>query len=65
LARFSATVIEGRIIDGAVNGVGSLVRVTSTKARRFQTGYVRNYALAIALGLALIIAFMVSRVWWS
>ena len=65
LARFSATVVDGRVIDGAVNGVASLVRVTGSGFRRLQTGYVRNYALGIALGLAAIIAFMISRVWWS
>jgi NADH-quinone oxidoreductase subunit L len=65
LARFSATVVDGRIIDGAVNGVAALVKATGNGARRLQTGYVRNYALGIAIGLAAIIAFMVSRVWWS
>jgi len=65
LARFSAGVIEGRVIDGAVNGVGTLVRRSGSAARRLQTGYVRNYALGIALGLAAFIAFMVSRTWWS
>jgi hypothetical protein len=29
--------------------------------RRLQTGYVRNYALAISLGLAGFIVFMLSR----
>jgi NADH-quinone oxidoreductase subunit L len=65
LARFSATVIDSRIIDGAVNGVGSLVRTSGSGGRRLQTGYVRNYALGITLGLAAIAAFLVSRVWWS
>jgi NADH-quinone oxidoreductase subunit L len=63
LARFCAVVVDGRIIDGAVNGAASLVRVTGSGFRRLQTGYVRNYALGIALGLAAIIAFMISRVW--
>jgi NADH-quinone oxidoreductase subunit L len=65
IARFAATVVEGRVIDGAVNGVASLVRVTSNGVRKLQTGYVRNYALGITIGLVAIIAFMVSRVWWS
>ncbi|HVX22593.1 MAG TPA: NADH-quinone oxidoreductase subunit L [Acidimicrobiales bacterium] len=64
-ARFCAVVVDGRIIDGAVNGAAALVRVTGTGVRKLQTGYVRNYALGIAVGLAAIIAFMVSRVWWS
>jgi NADH-quinone oxidoreductase subunit L len=58
-------VVDGRVIDGAVNGAASLVRVTGSGVRKLQSGYVRNYALGIALGLAAIIVFMVSRTWWS
>jgi NADH-quinone oxidoreductase subunit L len=65
LARFSATVIDTRVIDGAVNGVATAVKSVGTQVRRVQTGYVRNYALGIALGLAAIIAFIISRTWWS
>jgi NADH-quinone oxidoreductase subunit L len=64
-ARFSATVVEGRIIDGAVNGVATLVRNISRGTRKVQTGYVRNYALGIALGLAAVLVFVASRTWWS
>ncbi len=65
MARFAATVVDGRIIDGAVNGAASVVRKSASAVRRLQTGYVRNYALGIALGLAAVIAFFISRVWWS
>jgi NADH-quinone oxidoreductase subunit L len=65
LARFSATVIDTKVIDGAVNGVAALVRSTGRGTRRIQTGYVRNYALGIVLGLACFAAFLLSRVWWS
>ena len=65
LARFSATVVDGRVIDGAVNGVATLVRSASSGVRRLQTGYLRNYALGIALGLAGILVFVASRTWWS
>jgi NADH-quinone oxidoreductase subunit L len=65
LARFSATVVDGRIIDGAVNGVATLVRNASSGVRKVQTGYVRNYALGIALGLAAVLVFVASRTWWS
>ncbi|MGH8995401.1 MAG: NADH-quinone oxidoreductase subunit L [Acidimicrobiales bacterium] len=65
MARFAATVVEARVIDGAVNGAASVVRRSASGVRRLQTGYVRNYALAITLGLAAVIAFLVSRVWWS
>ena len=43
------------IVDGAVNGIGTLFRGGSGRLRRVQTGFVANYALAIALGTVLII----------
>jgi NADH-quinone oxidoreductase subunit L len=64
LAQFSATVVEDGIIDGAVNGVGTLVRRTGGVVRKAQSGYVRNYALAIVLGVVAVLAFMLSRLWW-
>ncbi len=64
LAEFSATVVEDGIIDGAVNGVGTLVRRTGGVVRKAQSGYVRNYALAIVLGVVGVLAFMLSRLWW-
>jgi NADH-quinone oxidoreductase subunit L len=65
LATFCAWVVDARVIDGAVNGVAHLARMTGTAARRLQTGYARNYALGIACGMALLVAFMLSRVWWG
>jgi len=65
LAYFFAWVVDARIIDGAVNGAANLVRSTGSVTRKLQTGYVRNYALGIALGLAALIVFLLSRTWWS
>ena len=65
LATFCAWVIDVRIIDGAVNGTAQLAKATGNAARKLQTGYARNYALGIAIGMALIIAFMLSRTWWG
>ncbi len=65
LANFLAWVVDARIIDGAVNGTANLVRSTGSAARKLQSGYVRNYALGIALGMAALIVFLVSRTWWS
>ena len=41
------------VVDGAVNGVGSLTSGAGLRLRRVQTGHVQNYALGIALGLLL------------
>jgi NADH-quinone oxidoreductase subunit L len=42
---------DRRIIDGTVNGVGSVTRGAGGGLRRIQTGRVQNYALGIAIGL--------------
>jgi NADH-quinone oxidoreductase subunit L len=41
------------VIDGAGAGLGSLTRGAATRLQRLQTGYVRNYALALLIGLLL------------
>ncbi|RMG75833.1 MAG: hypothetical protein D6711_05650 [Chloroflexi bacterium] len=46
------------IIDGAVNGVGWVVRQVSGSMRRIQTGYVRTYAVALLLGVVLVVIVM-------
>jgi NADH-quinone oxidoreductase subunit L len=60
-ATFCATVIEAKVIDGAVNGVGRLTRAAGGGLRRVQTGYVRQYALGIVLGAVVLLAWMISR----
>ena len=39
------------VVDGTVNGVGTVVRDSGGTLRRLQTGRVQNYALGIAIGL--------------
>jgi NADH-quinone oxidoreductase subunit L len=48
-------VVDTRIIDGAVNGVGYGIGAASQRLRRVQTGLVTNYALAIALGMVVLL----------
>jgi hypothetical protein len=45
--------------------VAAVVGRSAQLIRRTQTGYVRNYVLGIALGVTLILAFMLTRLWWS
>jgi NADH-quinone oxidoreductase subunit L len=52
------------VVDGAVNGVGTLARGTGGVVRRAQTGLVRTYALAIAIGSVLLILFVLTQVNW-
>jgi NADH-quinone oxidoreductase subunit L len=49
------------IIDGAVNGVAGLVRGSGGEVRRLQTGFVRNYALGLAVGAILLVGALLSR----
>jgi NADH-quinone oxidoreductase subunit L len=46
-----------RVIDGAVNGAGALVRSFAAALRLYQTGYVRNYALSILLGVIFVVGY--------
>jgi NADH-quinone oxidoreductase subunit L len=48
--------LDGRGIDGAVNGAAALVGGGSGRLRRIQTGFVRSYALGILGGAVLLIA---------
>ncbi len=56
LAQFLWQIVDVRIIDGAVNGVGLGIGAASQRLRRVQTGLVTNYALAIALGMVVLLA---------
>ena len=50
---------DGKVIDGAVNGVGTLVRGVGGQARKAQTGYVRQYAGVIGIGVVLLLGWFV------
>jgi NADH-quinone oxidoreductase subunit L len=54
-------VIDKRVIDGSVNGVGALVRDGGSQLRKLQTGYVRNYALGIAAGTVVLLGYVMFR----
>jgi NADH-quinone oxidoreductase subunit L len=57
LADFLANPIDKLVIDGAVNGTGRLVAWASGGLRKLQTGYVRTYALALLVGVVLVVAW--------
>ncbi|MGH9019917.1 MAG: NADH-quinone oxidoreductase subunit L [Acidimicrobiales bacterium] len=60
-AGFAGDVVEPRVIDGAVLGVASGVRRSAEGVRKVQSGFVRQYALAMALGLMVIVVYLVAR----
>jgi len=61
LGVFLSDTMEWQVIDRAVNGVASLLGQGSEVTRRLQTGYVRNYALGVVLGVVAIFAYLILR----
>jgi NADH-quinone oxidoreductase subunit L len=51
--------VDRNVVDGAVNGVGRLVRGSAAEARKAQSGYVRQYAAALGVGVVLLLAWFV------
>jgi NADH-quinone oxidoreductase subunit L len=45
-----------------VNGVAGLLRLGASQLRRLQTGYVRNYALGVAVGAFVLVGLLLTRV---
>ena len=61
-AQFAGSFIEPKIIDGAVNGVGRVVKNSGEGASKIQSGFLRHYALAMILSISVIVIYLVSRV---
>ena len=55
IAMFLWKVVDVRIIDAAVNGVGTGIAASSQRLRRLQTGQVGNYALEIVIGMVVLL----------
>ncbi len=49
------------MIDGAVGAVAVGVRRSAEGVRKVQSGFVRHYALATVLGMAVIVIFLLAR----
>ena len=60
--QFVASALDGGVVDGAVNGAGRLVRGTGSKVRNLQTGFVRSYALALLVGVVIVVGFFFTKV---
>lgn len=55
LSRFFHKVLDIGLIDGIVNGVGSVVRVLGSSVRFFQTGNIGFYVMSMTMGVILIL----------
>ncbi len=52
--------VDTDVIDGSVNGIAHLVGRAARGLGRLQDGYVRRYAIGIALGAAAILLFLIA-----
>ena len=59
LARGLTGILERGVLDGGGRAISWAFQGTSTGLRRLQTGYMRNYALAILFGALLIVVYAV------
>ena len=50
---------DAHLIDGAVNGAGTTVQATAGQVRKVQSGNIRNYAAAIAVGVVLLLTWFI------
>lgn len=59
LARFLSGPIDLGVIDGIANGLASVTVRFAGSLRKVQTGYVRNYALMVFLGVVVILGYLI------
>ncbi len=52
--------VDQAVIDGAVNGTARVVRDAAVGLRHVQSGFVRRYAVGIALGTAAVLLFLLA-----
>jgi len=57
VGRAATALLEGNLLDGGSRGIAWVSRGTSSGLRRLQTGYMRNYALAILFGVVLLVIY--------
>jgi NADH-quinone oxidoreductase subunit L len=61
LTRLLSVQIDLGVIDAIANGLATVTQRSAGSLRRIQTGFVRNYALAVFVGVVLIIGYLIIR----
>jgi NADH-quinone oxidoreductase subunit L len=54
---------DSHVVDGAVNGVATLVRTSGRGLRTVQSGFVRSYALGISAGVVVVLGYFLTRLY--
>jgi NADH-quinone oxidoreductase subunit L len=58
-SRWLAQAFDLQVIDAAANGLATITKGAATRLRLVQTGYVRNYALAVLVGGVLVLSYFI------
>ena len=58
-ARILAGPIDLGIIDGISIGLAKFFQAAANRSRKLQTGYVRNYALAVFAGVVVLLGYLI------
>jgi NADH-quinone oxidoreductase subunit L len=58
LSHWCAEAFDAGVIDGAVNGVATLIGRAAGWLRRYQTGFVMNYALSMLVGVVALLGWL-------
>jgi NADH-quinone oxidoreductase subunit L len=61
IANFAAFVFDRKLIDGVVNGVGTVVQGIGGLMRKMQSGYVRSYSLGLLGGLVVMLGYVIVK----
>lgn len=61
LTRLLSTQVDLGGIDRLANGLGAATQALARLLRRLQTGYVRNYALSVFLGVVVILGYLILK----
>lgn len=61
VARFTAVRIDLGIIDSIANSLANGTKALANNMRRLQTGFVRNYALSVFIGVVAILGYLILR----
>jgi NADH-quinone oxidoreductase subunit L len=61
LARFLAQPVDLGVIDAIANGLADITKGLADRMGRIQTGFVRNYALSVFIGVVAIIGYLILR----
>lgn len=62
LSSFSSRIIDNKIIDGTVNGVGKILQFSARQFRLLQSGQVGSYVLIMVVS---IILFFIFQLFWN